>query len=171
MESHTLAAKLRVRFNFRMESFVDIKPGKVLEILEKGKASLIAKKWESTYLKNKQGVNTRSYKWHIFSSGRYDALEGDAALDEYSKHIAAKYYVMSNEGDVLLTDLLPQELNYKDVYVFPENLAWTMAFTHEEGWLGPYFAKHRNYKKLEGENELHRRKLAQKEIAKKNGWF
>lgn len=152
-----------------MESFVDVKPGKILEVLEREKASSIAKKWENVYLKDNQGVNTRSFKWHIFSSGRYDALDGETALKEYSKHIAAKYYIMSNKGEVLLTDLLPQELNYMDVYVFPENLAWTMAFTHEEGWLGPYFAKHRNYKKLDAENELHRKKLAQKERARKNG--
>jgi hypothetical protein len=154
-----------------MESFIDVKPGKLLEVLEKEKATSISKQWGNVFLKNNQGVNTRSYKWHIFSSGRYDALDGDAALNEYSKHIAARYYVMSNDGDVLLTDLLPQELNYNDVYVFPENFAWTMAFTHEEGWLGPYFAKHKSYKKLELENELYRKKLAEKERAMKNGWI
>lgn len=54
---------------------------------------------------------------------------------------APRYVVMFNDGEpALLTDKRPSNLKYYDVYVFPENMAWAMAFTHEEDWLGPYFA-------------------------------
>jgi hypothetical protein len=28
-----------------------------------------------------------------------------------------------------------------DIYVWPDGLEWTMAFTHEDGWFGPYFSR------------------------------
>jgi hypothetical protein len=28
----------------------------------------------------------------------------------------------------------------QDIYVWPDGLDWTMAFTHDDGWLGPYFS-------------------------------
>lgn len=62
-----------------------------------------------------------------------------------------------------------------DYCVFPANLAWTMAFTHEDGWLGPYFAKHPDYSKLIAqEAELHsirQRKNREIKRAKQNGWL
>jgi len=49
-----------------------------------------------------------------------------------------------------------------------------MAFTHEEGWLGPYFAKNKNYKILEKRNQDQYKnqieKLRQIELAKSKGW-
>ena len=45
-----------------------------------------------------------------------------------------------------------------------------MAFTHENGWLGPYFAKHPDYTQLEVENEKYREKLEQIAEAKRRGW-
>ncbi len=154
-----------------MESFISIEPGKVLKVFNQAETLAIEKKWMETYCKNKQGFNTKAYKWHIFSGGGYPALEFDDAQKEYELHISAKYIVMSNDGDLaFLTDERPTNCNQIDVYVFPENMSWTMAFTHEEGWLGPYFAKHKNYKHLEKENEKYREKLKQIEIAKSKGW-
>lgn len=152
--------------------FVDIEESKIVRILDSIESIEIERKWMNIYCKDSKGVNTRSFKWHIFSSGRYEALDGKEASDEYEKHIAPKYYVMSNRShEVLITDTLPKRLNFSDCYVFPLNFSWTMAFTHEEGWLGPYFAKHRDYKILEKENERYRGKLLQKEKAIRNGWL
>jgi len=50
-------------------------------------------------------------------------------------------------------------------------MAWTMAFTHEEGWLGPYFAYHPKYKSLNVENEKKIEKEQQKEDAREKGWL
>lgn len=44
------------------------------------------------------------------------------------------------------------------------------AFTHEDGWLDPYFAKHQQWENLELENKFKLKKLRQKELAKQKGW-
>jgi hypothetical protein len=28
-----------------------------------------------------------------------------------------------------------------DIMIWPEGFDWTMAFTHEDGWFGPYFSR------------------------------
>ncbi len=153
------------------EPFTEIKSGKLLKIFSKDECRQIDKHWMKVFCQNKQGFNTSSFKWHIFSGGDYPALESEAAQKAYEQHDAQKYIVMSNKGkEAFLTDKRPENLNCLDCHVFPENLAWTMAFTHEEGWLGPYFAKNKNYKILEDENENQLEKLRQIEFAKNKGW-
>jgi len=71
----------------KTETFVDIKPGEVIQVLDLAEAKSIETKWMNTFCKNKTGVDTKAYKWHIFSSGRYDAQEGDHAMNEYLKHL------------------------------------------------------------------------------------
>ncbi len=150
----------------------EIAPGVILKIFDRVESKEIERKWMSTFCKNQQGFNTKAYKWHIFSGGGYPSVAGEEAQKAYESHVSAKYIVMANDGEsAILTDLRPTNLNYQDIYVFPQNMAWTMAFTHEEGWLGPYFAKHPNYSALEKENETHRKKREQIEIAKNKGWL
>ncbi|WNO11291.1 DUF4275 family protein [Teredinibacter sp. KSP-S5-2] len=152
--------------------FTDIKPGQVIKIYSHLESKEIERSWMAIFCKNKTGLNTKDYKWHIFSGGGYPSLEADEAQEAYESHVSAKYVVMPNNGEpALLTDERPSNLNYYDVYVFPENMAWTMAFTHEEGWLGPYFAKHPSYTQLEKENEKYKEKLKQIEIARNRGWM
>ena len=123
------------------------------------------------YANKNSGVDTKLFKWHVFSSGRFESLEKDEALEEYQSQIASKYFVMNNDLDeVFVTDLKPDSCVLSDYYVFPENMAWTMAFTHEDGWLGPYFARHPKYETLNRINMAHLDKLKQIENAKKNGW-
>jgi len=50
-------------------------------------------------------------------------------------------------------------------------MAWTMAFTHEDGWLGPYFAKHSQYSKLNQENIDQIAKAQAIEQARQKGWL
>ena len=120
------------------------------------------------YCKDKQGANIKAYRWHIFSDERYPAVSGQSALDEYRRQRACEYIVLPNDGEPAIeTDLPPLEFWLEDYLVFPRNMAWTMAFTHEDGWLGPYFAKHRNFKDLSRENErlLEQQLKKQKEVA------
>jgi hypothetical protein len=49
-------------------------------------------------------------------------------------------------------------------------MAWTMAFTHEDGWLGPYFARHASYQNLNAENLAMIRKAKKAEEARLKGW-
>jgi len=155
---------------------IEVKPGKILFVYSKKKTSEIENKWIDVFCKNKQGANIKTYKWHIFSFEKYPAKDGTKALEEYFSRKSPEYIVLSNEGDLAIeTDRLPEESNLSDYYVFPKNFAWTMAFTHEDGWLGPYFAKHKNYDLLNVNNEKTLRELKTKKIqikiAKEKGWI
>lgn len=45
-----------------------------------------------------------------------------------------------------------------------------MAFTHEQGWLGPYFAKHPDYARLDAANRARIRKREDAARARERGW-
>jgi hypothetical protein len=123
------------------------------------------------FCKNKQGANTKQFLWHIFSGGRYPFDEGELAKIKYEQHIAPEYVVMPNaDTAAILTTGKPAKGVTPDCYIFPINMAWTMAFTHEDGWLGPYFALNPDYKKLNQVNEEYRKKIQQIVIAKQKGW-
>ena len=159
-----------------MKPFIDIEPGRILRVFSQVESKAIQRRWMEVYGKNWRGLNTGAFMWHLFSGGGYPAQERQDAQRAYDEHQADQYVVLSNDGlSALLTDLRPTNLTWKDVYVFPKNLAWTMAFTHEVGWLGPYFAKHRNYAALDRANALLSRKaerrLAQIRVAKAKGWM
>ena len=155
-----------------MDKHIEIANGKILKVFSTEETLNIEKKWMSVFCKQKQGLNTKQFKWHIFSGGRYPSITGEASVQEYSKQYANEYILLANNGNLaILTNTKPFECNISDFYVFPHNMAWTMAFTHEDGWLGPYFALHPNYKSLNAINEKHKDKLQQIGIAKKNGWY
>jgi len=157
-------------------SSFEVKPGKIIHICSKKETWAYEKQWVDVFCKNKQGANTKAYKWHIFSFEKYPYISGSKAQSAYNQQKAPEYVVLSNDHELaVVTDILPQECDLSDYYVFPKNFAWTMAFTHEDGWLGPYFATHKDYEKLNNQNMTNIDKDIQKqkeiEIAKKNGWL
>lgn len=155
----------------------EIQPGNILKIFPKKESLNLSKLWMDVFCKNKQGANTKAYLWHIFCCDRYPHLSGGEAVKEYKQQQAPEYIVLANNCKfAVLTDLLPEYCNMTDYYIFPPNLAWTMAFTHEDGYLdGPYFAEHPNYKALNRDNleciETRLRKDKEIERAKQNGWL
>lgn len=154
-----------------MESNINCEPSNILKVFDKKETWAIERQWMSIYCKNKQSCNTKDYKWHIFSGGGYPSVDAEKARAEYESKFAAEYIVMSNDHELaILTDSKPESCNLSDYYVFPVNMAWVIAFTHEEGWLGPYFAFHPNCEALNKENEKLLEKQRQKEIAKQKGW-
>jgi hypothetical protein len=121
-----------------------------------------------------QGI--RQYLWHTFSSENYPAVSGDEAEECYAAQSVDEVVVLSNDRDsALLTNALPTWCSQMDYCVFPLDLSWTMAFTHEAGWLGPYFAKHPDHNLLLDQANRQRQAKARKsqglERAKKNGWI
>jgi len=155
---------------------LEIEPGKILRRFTEQEAIQWAEKWISVYAQDTSGANIKAYLWHTFSFDRYPSVCKHEAEESYKQQVATEIVVLSNSRrSGLLTDALPDNLNYMDYCVFPTNLAWTMAFTHEDGWYGPYFAKHPNYKKLVAqEAEAQRtRDQKQKEVerAKQKGWL
>ncbi|RGP55187.1 DUF4275 family protein [Pseudomonas abyssi] len=150
----------------------EIAPGQVLKTFDRDESKAIERAWLEVFCRNGLGLNTKAYKWHIFSGGGYPALQGRAALQAYASHLAARYILLPNDGEpAMLTDLRPDNLTGQDVYVFPENMAWTMAFTHEDGLLGPYFAQHPHYAALQKDNEKRLKRQQDIAFAREQGWL
>jgi hypothetical protein len=119
----------------------------------------------------KTAPGTSAFMWHIFSYGSFPCVAKEAALDAYADCASSEYVVLSNERhEAIITDQKPSLCSWSDYYVFPRNLAWTMAFTHEDGWLGPYFARHPDFAKLNEENMRKIRKAEEAAEAKRKGY-
>lgn len=141
-----------------------VSPGSIVRLFSEEEAHQLADDWLSVFGKNSSDANTEAFLWHVFSGGRYPSSEGEQAKKEYQEQIGNQFIVLSNDRkQALLTDLLPSSASFYDYYVFPPSLAWTMCFTHEAGWLGPYFARHPNYVELD-------RKAREAARARDQGW-
>lgn len=148
-----------------------VQPGSVLRRYSEEEAAGLLAQWLEAFGTSRRGVNTKAYLWHIFSADRYPSASGAEALAQYRQQAAPEYIVLSNDRKLAFaTDSLPEKCSLSDYYVFPSNLAWTMAFTHEDGWLGPYFARHGNFAKLIEANLAKLQKTREAEAARLKGW-
>lgn len=162
--------------NVRRKFDLEVEPGHILRRFTEDEALKLVEQWVGTYAQNAQGANLKAYLWHTFSFGAYPSVCKHEAELLYKQQVATEVIVLSNDRlSALLTDALPTKCDVMDYLVFPSNFAWSMAFTHEDGWLGPYFAKHENYdalvlQDLERARAQHR-KAQEIERAKREGWF
>ena len=82
------------------------------------------------------------FDWHAFSYEFVYCLERDKARSAYGGQIVSQVVVLPNMNEELAcrckTSVLPN-LDGLDAYVCDPGLAWTMVFTHEIDWCGPYF--------------------------------
>lgn len=146
-------------------------PIRVLREYGAEEVAIFIAQWLKVYGKDRKGVNSKDYLWHIFSADRYPIVSGAEALLQYRQQKACEYVVFSNDGtQAVLTDQPPEQTGFIDFYVSPLNLAWTMAFTHEDGWLGPYFARHANYVALNEANLAKVCKAREAQAAFLKGW-
>lgn len=157
-------------------SDIEVAPGRVLRRFSEDEALELTDRWLGVYAQHAQGANLKAYLWHTFSFGAYPSVCKRAAELLYAEQRAAELVVLSNDRrSALLTDALPTQCDKADYLVFPANLAWTMAFTHEDGWLGPYFAKHVAYDALVAKDLENQRaqqdRMSQIERAKREGWI
>ena len=86
----------------------------------------------------------RGYVWHAYTYGFATALDGQEALREYTKINANKFLVWSRDDGFVFRcfGTASPDLGGGEYYVFPDDFAWTMIFTHEQGiGCGPYFAR------------------------------
>ena len=142
-----------------------------MRVLSHTELEAFLQRWLDAFGRNRHGVNSKAYLWHIFSAERHPAIAGPEALAAYAEAVAPLYVVLSNDRDEgFVTEVRPTACSLSDYYVFPENLAWTMAFTHEDGWLGPYFARHADFSRLQAENVQSLKKAAEASIARSKGW-
>jgi hypothetical protein len=139
---------------------------------KKDEVASLVQQWLDVFAKRRQGMNTKACMWHVFSGSRYPALEGEQARLEYLRQVCCEFVVLSNDRDAaFLTDTRPEDRPFADFYVFPPNLAWTMAFTHEEGLFGPYFAQHPSYAELSQANIARVKKKEEMAHARSRGWL
>ena len=88
----------------------------------------------------------RDLHWHAFSYDLVPSVEGQKALNAYRGLAAQPVVVIPEEwsrgcGVRCSGAELPDLSDYcDDLYVFPESLDWSMAFTHELS-VGPYFVR------------------------------
>lgn len=149
----------------------EVMPGKVLRELSPQESIQLVEAWLEIFGKDRLGTNSKAYLWHIFSANRYPCVSGAEARIQYEQQSAYEYIVVSNRRDSgFVTDQRPSQCYMRDWLVFPENFAWTMAFTHEDGWYGPYFARHEKFTDLNGENQTKIRKVREAETARLKGW-
>jgi len=84
--------------------------------------------------------------WHTFSWEFCPAKSGNEALSLYKEQRAVDL-IMIPEFDNILAYRCEEVVSpdfsdlYMDLYVFDQSLDWTMAFTHEQPEIGPYFCK------------------------------
>jgi hypothetical protein len=107
--------------------------------------------WRESYAVGLHAATGRwkhgKYEWHLFSFGYALALNGAQAAQTYSEQRAESVIICPEENRLPAARLIGGELpdffwKYEDVYVWPGDLSWFMAFTHEAGsGLGPYFSR------------------------------
>lgn len=149
-----------------------VAPGTVIRQFSETEAEHLADDWLAVFGHSRQGANTKAYLWHVFSGARYPSIAGPAALERYRLQTGAEFVVLSNDRRLaFLTERLPESSTLSDYLVFPPNFAWTMAFTHEDGWLGPYFARHPHFDQLNEANQAKLKKVREKEAAQRKGWY
>jgi hypothetical protein len=128
------------------------------QIVDDDVALLIAQQWLSVFCKHRttfRGIRGgKSYLWDEIHSD----WQNQEAVGKYGGHFAPSYYLMPDnfgefKKEIFVTRTKPSG-NFKllDFHVFPKNFAWSMAFTHEDGWIGPKFFKHDNYLQLNKNN-------------------
>jgi hypothetical protein len=155
---------------------LEVGPGRIIQKLSEEEVQKLTNQWMDIYARNTQKKILTTYLWHTFSSGSYPSVCRREAELLYTQQITNEVVVLSNNClSALVTDALPKNCNLMDYFVFPTNLAWTIAFTHEDGWLGPYFAKHPNYNALVLQ-EIERGRAIQRKAqeiarAKQEGWL
>ncbi|MBI1187183.1 MAG: DUF4275 family protein [Alphaproteobacteria bacterium] len=91
----------------------------------------------------------RGFDWHVFSYRYAPALHGERAAIAYAALDAPPAFFVCPQNDDArspafrieggtLPDLRPIRW---DILVWSEDFDWTMAFTHEDGFCGPYFSR------------------------------
>jgi hypothetical protein len=125
--------------------------GGQIEVIDGRERTRLIGAWRERYaapLHAARGIwKLDNYEWHVFSFGYTRALNGMKACHEYEQQSGDTFIVCPERSKTpamrivggSLPDFRPA---VDDVYVWPEDLNWTMAFTHEESLgLGPYFCR------------------------------
>ncbi|WP_462388453.1 DUF4275 family protein [Acidovorax sp. Q11] len=161
--------------NHQPDRALSVGPGAIIREYKADEAQQWAQRWLAVYAAGERAPGLKQYLWHTFSYEAYPSVCGSDADRCYVEQDGSEIVVLANHRrTAVLTDALPTHCSMADYCVFPPDLAWTMAFTHEDGWLGPYFAKHPDYASLTERAKQQRvarlRKIQETERARQKGW-
>lgn len=110
----------------------------------------VQRRWLSVFAQGVKAVKGvwvyNGYMWHGFSFDLVSALAGPKALTAYLACYSTDAYAFDEDldemyrfrPDAVFPDLT--ELD-NDFYVCHHNMEWTMAFTHEQPTIGPFYAE------------------------------
>jgi hypothetical protein len=145
---------------------LNVSPVGSVRVLTRGETSTLIEQWKAEFFVWHK-YSSSMFPWSSFTSEfGFPAIERVEAQAAYEAQVALEYTIISDDKvSGLATDVKPIEISHSDCVVFPANLAWTMAYTHETGMYGPYFAKHRDYEKLSLDNLTSLRRSKAKEVA------
>jgi hypothetical protein len=108
----------------------------------------LQQRWRESFAKRVKAATGKwthlGFDWHAFSYEFVYCRQRAKAITEYQARTARRFVVLPNLDDEpggywCESEQLPA-LHGLDAYVSDPELTWTMAFTHEEDWCGPYFA-------------------------------
>jgi len=121
----------------------------VAEISRQEKPQL-QQQWRATFaLRPKTQASRRQSSdrdWHVFSTKQSVCREGATAVSLYSRIEVPDFFVIP-EDDALpglrCTGATPPDFSSlkRDLYISPPDFIWTMVFTSDQPWHGPYFAR------------------------------
>ncbi len=109
----------------------------------------VMRRWRESYartVKERTGKWVHAgHDWHTFSWNFCRSRQGALAVSEYlSEHVMDVYVIPEDQEPSAFICSGPRLLDFSecgtDVHVFPEDLSWTAAFTHEQPDIGPYFS-------------------------------
>jgi len=163
----------------KKHSFVErlsLKAGSLLQTFSQTETKEWEARWRAVYAANGDVPGLGKYLWHTFSYAAYPSVSGNDAEQGYAEHRREEVIVLSNDRKTALRVAEPPVSDWvMDFYVFPPDLTWTMAFTHEDGRLGPYFARHPDYamraEKAKQQRLANERKAVEMTRAKQEGWL
>ena len=87
----------------------------------------------------------KRFRWHGFSFGYQQSIKGTEALEAYQSQWSAPFFVFDEDGTWsyrCTSNTFPDFTPFgADIYVAHKNMKWTIAFTHEQPDIGPFFAE------------------------------
>ncbi|MBN8884330.1 MAG: DUF4275 family protein [Rudaea sp.] len=132
---------------------VSVTPGPIERLLLVSEVKAHIDRWMAIFGRDREGIHFNEFIWHVFSYKRFPSVSRGDAAALYAQQVAPEFVVISNNRrEGFVTRNRPAACSWQDWLIFPPNLAWTMAFTHEDKWLGPFFAQNSKFESLDAEN-------------------
>lgn len=122
--------------------------GASVSVLDVHTRQRVMQAWRETFARAVKGRTGNwvhlGYEWHAFSYDFTRSKSGARGLALYLAEAPSEVYVFP-EDDYAFLCRAPALFDFSDceadIIVFSPDLRWTVAFTHEQPDLGPYFAR------------------------------